>query len=123
MTKSQFEIPEQLRDMAEHNVEQTRAAYDQFLDMTKKAQDMVADSSDAMARSARDIQLKAMRFAQSNVDASFDFASALAKAKDLKEYMEIQQRYAQKQMQAYADQAKELGRLMAEAAQRSQPKP
>ena len=123
MSNNQYEIPEQLREMAERNVEQTRVAYDQFLDMARKAQDMVADSSESMARSARDIQMKAMRYAQNNVDASFDFASALAKAKDLKEYMEIQQRYTQRQMQAYADQAKDLSRMMAEAAQRSQPKP
>ena len=36
--------------------------------------------------------------------------------------MEIQQRYAQKQMQAYAHQAQELGSLLSEVAQKAQPK-
>ena len=39
-------------------------------------------------------------------------------ARDLKEYIEIQSRYAQKQMQDYARQAQDLGRLLADAAQK-----
>ena len=46
----------------------------------------------------------------------------LASAKDIQEILAIQARYAQTQMQAYALQAQELGRLMAEAAQNMQPK-
>ena len=40
--------------------------------------------------------------------------------KYLKEYLEIQSRYTQRQMQSYAEQAQELGRLMTEAAQKAQ---
>jgi hypothetical protein len=36
--------------------------------------------------------------------------------------MEIQARYAQRQMQTYAEQAQDLGRLMADAAQKLQPR-
>jgi phasin len=117
-----FEIPAPMRELAEKNVEQARQAYDQFLDVAKKAQDMVTRSQGAMADSARDVQGKAMRYAQDNLDASFAFASELARARDFKEAMEIQARYAQRQMKTYADQAQELGRLMAEAAQRMQPR-
>lgn len=118
--KPNVEIPEAVREMAERNVEQARAAYGQFADMARQAQDMVAKSSDAMASSAREVQSRAMRFAEQNVDASFAFARDLAKARDLTEYLEIQTRYAQRQMQAYTEQAQELGRLMADAAQRAQ---
>ena len=117
-----FEIPETVRELAERNVEQARSAYNQFLDMVRQTQDMVAKSSDAMAQSARDLQIKAVRYAEQNMDANFAFVSDLARARDIKEYVEIQSRYAQRQMQTYSEQAQELGRLMAEAAQRTQPR-
>jgi phasin len=117
-----MEIPEPVRQLAERNVEQSRSAYMQFVEMARRAQDMVTKSSGTMTQTALDIQTKAMRFAEQNVDAGFTLATELAKARDMKEYFEIQQKHAQRQMQAYATQAQELGRLMTEAAQKVQPK-
>lgn len=115
-----FEIPEAVRDIAEQNVEQARSAYAQFMDMTRQAQDMVTRSQGALAANAMQIQSRAMQYAQENIDESFRFASDLARARDLNEYVEIQTKYAQKQMKAYADQAQELGQLMAKAANSGQ---
>lgn len=120
--KPQMEIPQAVRDLAERNVEQARSAYAQFLDMAHKAQSMVQQSQGAMAAGAMEIQSKAMKFAEQNVNDGFNFAADLARARDLKEYLEIQTRYAQKQMQAYAEQAQALSRMMTEAAQKAQPK-
>jgi phasin len=120
--KPAMEIPAAMREMAERNVEQARSAYTQFMDMARQAQDMVAKSSDAMATSAKEVQARALRYAQENMDSSFAFASDLARARDLKEFLEIQQRYAQKQAMTYTQQAQELGRLMADAAQMAQRK-
>ncbi len=117
-----MEIPEPVRQLAERNVEQSRSAYMQFVEMARRAQDMVTKSSGTMTQTAIDIQTKAMRFAEQNVDAGFTLATELAKARDMKEYFEIQQKHAQRQMQAYATQAQELSRLMTEAAQKVQPK-
>ena len=91
----QFEFPTQMRELAERNVEQVRAGM-------------------------RQVQERTMRFTQQNMDASFALASELAKAKDLKEMMDIQSRHAQLQMAAYTMQAQELGRLVADAAQNGQ---
>ncbi len=115
----QMEIPQAVRELAERNVEQARSAYNQFLDMARQAQAMVQQSQGAMAASAVEIQSKALKYAESNVNDGFNFAADLARARDLKEYLEVQTRYAQKQMQAYADQAQELGRMMASAAQKA----
>lgn len=120
--KPAMEIPAAMREMAERNVDQARSAYTQFMDMARQAQDMVAKSSDAMATSAKEVQGRALRYAQENMDASFAFASDLARARDLREFLEIQQRYAQKQAMTYTQQAQELGRLMADAAQMAQRK-
>ena len=97
--KSPFEVPESFRELAEKSVAQARAAYGQFMD--------------AMA------QERAIRFARQNGEAGFALATELANAKNIQDMLAIQSRYAQTQMQAYALQAQELGRLIAEATQSS----
>lgn len=52
--------------------------------------------------------------------ANLNFAADLARARDLKEYLEVQSRYAQTQLDAYAKQSQEITRLMNEAAHKAQ---
>lgn len=120
--RPQMEIPEQVREMAERNVEQARSAYNQFMDMARQVQELMSKSSGTMAESVAEIQARALRFAEENVEAGFQFASELARARDLKEYLEVQSRHAQMQMQTYARQAQELGRMLGELGQKSQGK-
>lgn len=118
----QMEIPDAVRQMAERNVEQARNAYSQMMEAARKAQDAVTKSSGAMTETALEVQGKTMRFASENIEASFKLAGELARARDMKDYFEIQARHAQRQMQAYTAQAQELGQLIAAAAQKAQPK-
>ena len=68
--KPSMEIPPQVREIAEKNVEQTRAAYKQFLDMARQAQDLVSKSQgDDGMKNALDVQAKAMRYTEQNVEA------------------------------------------------------
>jgi phasin len=119
-----FEIPQQMRELAEKNVEQARTAYAQFMDAMVQASSMwvTAIPANAMTFGFKAVQDKAIRFAKQNGEACFSMASELASAKDVPDVLAIQSRYAQSQMQAYALQAQELGRLMAEAAQSMQPR-
>jgi phasin len=119
--KPSMEIPPQVREMAEKNVEQTRAAYTQFLAMARQAQDLVAKSQGDVMKSALDAQAKAVRYAEQNIDAGFRFAADLAHARDLQEYAQIQARYAQTQAQTFTQQAQDLSRLVAEVAQKATP--
>jgi hypothetical protein len=119
-----FEIPQQLRELAERNVEQARSAYGQFMDAMMQATGMWASAmpANAMTSGFKTVQDRAVRFAKQNAEACFALASELASAKDISDVLAIQSRYAQTQMQAYALQAQELGRLMAEATQNLQPR-
>ncbi len=119
-----FEIPQQLRELAEKNVEQATAAYGQFMDAMTQAMDMwwKAMPPNEMTSGFKGIQERAIRFAKQNAEAGFTLASSLANAKDLQDVLALQTHYAQTQMQTYALQAQELGRLMAEAAQNLQPR-
>ena len=77
--KPQFEIPDNVREMAERNVEQVRAAYGQFMDFARQAQDTVAKSQGMMAQSVLEIQSRVMRFTQQNIESNFAFAGDLAR--------------------------------------------
>jgi hypothetical protein len=120
-----FEVPQQLRELAERNVEQARAAYGQFMDVMVQTANMwmAAIPSNEMTSGFKVVQERAIRFAKQNAEACFALANELANAKDIQDLLAIQSRHAQTQMQAYALQAQELGRLMAEAVvQRVQPR-
>ena len=118
-----FEMPKQLRELAEKNVEQARATYAQFMDAMMQAVSVWSTaSSNVMTSGFKDVQELAIRFAKENAEAGFALASELANAKDIQGVITLQSRYAQTQLQSYARQAQELGRLMAEAVRSMKPK-
>ena len=113
-----FELPKQLRELAEKNVEQARAAYAQFMDaMTQAMSAWSTAPSNVMTSGFRDVQELAIRFAKENAEAGFALAKEFANAKDIQGVITLQSRYAQTQLQSYAHQAQELGRLTAEAVE------
>ncbi len=116
----QPEIPQEMRTLAVRNIEQARTAYNQLMETAHKAQEMMKTivPSNPMAAGLTEVQERAMRFTQQNLDAGFALANELAKAKDLQEALQIQARHAQLQMHAYALQAQELGAMVTAAAQK-----
>jgi phasin len=118
-----FEIPASVRDLAAKSVDQAREAYSRFLDAAKQAQTMMAKSTDVMTNGAKEFNDKAVKYAEQNMQASFELAQKLVSAKDLKEALEIQNNFARQQMEAYAHQAQEMSRLMAQSAQKASPQP
>ena len=118
-----FEFPQQLRELAERNVEHARTAYGQFMDAVTQAMGTWASAvpANAMTSSFKVVQDRAVTFAKQNAEACFNLASELANAKDLTDVLGIQSRHAQQQMHLYSLQAQELTRLMMEAAQTMQP--
>ena len=117
-----FEMPPQLRELAEKNIEQARAAYAHFMDaMTQAVNAWPTTSSNASASGFKDVQELAVRFAKENAEAGFKLASELANAKDVQGVLALQSRFAQTQVTAYGHQAQELGRLIADAVQSMKP--
>jgi hypothetical protein len=119
-----FDIPQQLRELTEKNVEQASAAYGQFMNAMTQAMNMWWNAlpPNEMTSGFKAVQDRAVRFAKQNADAGFALASSLANAKGVQDVMDLQTHYAQSQMHTYALQAQELGRLMAGAAQSMQPR-
>ena len=119
MTQNPFEMTQQIRELAKKNVEQARAAYGQYMDAMTQAMGIWGKGipENQMTSGFKVVQDRAIGFAKQNAEAGFALAADLAKAKDIAEMMSMQNRYAQTQMQSYALQAQELGRLMTEAVQ------
>jgi phasin len=117
----EFEIPSTVREIAGRSVEQAKDAYGRFVDAAKQAQDMVAKSTDVMTSGAKEMNEKVFSFTETNARAAFEVASRLAQARDVKEVLEIQTQFARSQMEAYAQQAQELARIVAASAQKAQP--
>lgn len=116
MAEKPFEMPQQLRELAEKNIEQARAAYTQFTEaMTQAASAWSTAPSHASTSGFNDVQQLAIRFAKENADAGFKLASDLANAKDVQGVLALQSLFAQTQVLAYAHQARELGRLIGAA--------
>jgi phasin len=120
-TAPDFEIPATLRDIATKSVEQAKDAYGRLLDAARQTQDMVSKSTEVMATGAREVNEKVMLYADTNTKASFEVAGRLAKARDVKEVLEIQTQFARTQIETFTHQAQELSRILASAAQKAQP--
>ena len=119
-----LDVPRQLRELTERNVEQARGAYCQFMDAMVQATNMWLGSipSNETTSGLRAMHKRAVRFAKQNAEACFAFASELANARDIQDVLGIQGRYAQTQTQAYVLQAQELGNLMVAASRSVQSK-
>jgi hypothetical protein len=124
MSQHQFEIPQELRQLAEENVERARQLYLQFMEGVEQTMSVwSAPQSDAIMPGFDEVRERATKFAKENADAAFKLAKEVANAKDVQELLSLQSRYVQSQMQWYADQTQEFGELMAKAFTQMQQRP
>jgi phasin len=114
-----FEIPAEMRRFAETSVAQARQAFDGFMAAAQQAVERMETQTAAAQAGASDASRKAMAFAGQNMAASFTFAQRLAQARDVEEVMRLQADYLRTQMQAFTDQARELGTAFTQAPGRS----
>jgi phasin len=111
-----FEIPQQMRSMAEASVEQARKALEKFLSTAEQTAGSIEERGATMRAGAKDIGAKAFSFAEKNVQASLDYADGLLHAKDLPEMMRLHGEYVEAQMRALAEQAAEMGQIFGRTA-------
>jgi hypothetical protein len=120
MADNPFEIPRQMRDLAEQNIKQAHAAYEQLIDFMTKAVDawMGAMPSNGLATGFKDVQGRAAEIAKKNADSGFALVEKIAKAQNFQEIVTLQTQFAQDQMKAFTTQTQELYKLIGEAFQK-----
>ena len=114
--RDRFEIPKDMRAMAEASFEQARKTFEKFVASAQAAAGSVEERNATARAGAKDISSKAVAYAEKNVQASLDYAQSLLKAKDLTEVMRLHSEYVQGQMRALAEQASEMGQAVTKAA-------
>lgn len=111
-----FEIPAEMRALAEKSVEQARTAFDTFMNAAKSAVDTAESQAGSARQGAREVTRLAMRFAERNLASSFDYAQKLARARDAQEVIGLHAEFANSQIRALTEQAKELSQQAAKLA-------
>jgi phasin len=105
-----FEIPAEMRQMAEQSVEQARKAFEDFIAAAQQAVLSTFEGQAATAQTGvRNVGKKAMTFAEQNVANSFEFAHKLVRATDAHEILQLHSEFIRAQMKSLSHQAKELG--------------
>lgn len=111
-----FEIPKEMRSMAEASVEQARKTLEKFLSTAEETAGSIQERGATVRAGAKDIGAKAFSYAEKNVQASLDYADGLVHAKDLTEMMRVHGDYVQTQMRSLAEQAAEMGQIFGRTA-------
>ena len=112
MSNSPFEIPNELRDFAERSVEQARKAFEGFLTVAQRASGVAGDATNTSQTGAKSVGAHVLAYTEQNVNAAFDLAHKLVKAKDPQEALALQSEYMKAQLAALQSQAKELSTII-----------
>src|ERR1700686_1216447 len=113
---NRFEIPKEMRSMAEASFDQSRKGFEKWLASAQRTAGSLEERGATVRAGAKDISSKAISNAEKNVQASLDYAQALLKAKDLTEVMRLHSEYVQAKMRSLAEQASEMGQIVSKAA-------
>ncbi len=122
MNDQSLDIPQTLRDLAEENMRQAHAAYEQLIEFVTKTLNTWNGSMSANPLTAgfKDVQNCAMTFATDNAESAFTFASKINNARSMDEVLALQTQFAQDRMQAFVAHTRQLSTLIGEALQKSQ---
>jgi phasin len=111
-----FEIPADMRALAEKSVEQAKQAFDVFISAAQHAVSTAENQAASAQAGAKEVGELAMGFAERNIASSFEFARKLLQAKDPKDVMALHAEYVNSQIALLTEQGKELGRRAAKIA-------
>ncbi len=112
-------IPDQVQAIAEDSVSKARETYGKFTTVAKDNAKVLEDVFAAAQAGAKSIGDKVLKNTETNTEAAFDAAQALARAKTLPEFLRLQTQFVQQQMTTAGAQSKELFELSTKIAQQT----
>src|SRR5215207_1765492 len=104
-----FQVPEEMRNMAERSLTQTRQALESFLGAARRTAETMEQTTDKVQAGAKDMAQRTFSSAEQNIRTSLDYAERLVRAKDLQEAARIQSEFVRSQAEAMQAQMKEFG--------------
>ena len=94
-----------LLDLAEQNLEQSKAAFENYLMTARRAMD-------TMDHQASDLRERSMLLAETTLTNTFDFAHKAFHVRDPQELVQVHTDFIGRQAQAVVEQAKDLGQSL-----------
>ena len=98
-----------MREIAEQNLNQSRAFLENLLTITRKA-------VDDMDHQSSELRHRSMLLAGETLSNAFDFAQKAVRAREPQELAQLQGEFLARQAHTIADQSKELGQSMVQKA-------
>jgi phasin len=114
--RDRFEIPKDMRSMAEAGFDQARKTLEKLLSTAQTAADSIEERGATVRAGAKDVGARAMAYAEKNVQSSLDYAENLLHARDMPEMLRLHGEYVQTQMRSLAEQTSEMGQIVGRAA-------
>ena len=114
-----FQVPEEMRNMAERSLTQTRQALESFLGAARRTAETMEQTADTAQAGARDMARRTLSSAEQNLKTSLDYAERLVRAKDLQEAARIQSEFVRSQAEAMQAQMREIGSVAQSAMGRA----
>jgi hypothetical protein len=111
-----FQVPKEMRALAEKSVEQARQAFEAFMTAASQAASAAGKQIQGAQAGAKEVGDLAIRFAENNITASFEFAEQLVRAKDAEEVVAAHAEFVKRQTAALGDQAAQLSKEAAKLA-------
>jgi len=105
------EQTEKMREMAQTTLDKAKDAVSKYMAESQKMREKVDSSVQASYSSAKEMNEKAVAFAEANVVAGFELAQRLLQAKDPQEMGAVYQGHLKEQMEKMNAQFRELGSL------------
>ena len=109
-------VPPEMLALAEQGVQQARKAFDEVMSATQHAVSTFEDQASLAKSNVREFQRKVVEFSERSVAASLEFAQKVLQAKDSEEMIDLHTEYVRAQIQALAEQAREIAEQAAKAA-------
>ena len=114
-----FEIPEEMRAMAEKGVEQAKVAFDTFVSAAQQAVSSAETQAATARNGAKEMSELAMRYAERNITSSFEFAQKLIHAKDPQDLTALHSEFVKNQIATLTEQAQEFSKTAGKAAKKT----
>ena len=112
MSEKINEQTEKMREMAQTTLDMAKDAVSKYMAESQKLREKADSSIRATYSSAKEMNEKAVAFAEANVRAGFELAERLLQAKDPQEMGTVYQNHLKEQMEKMNAQFRELGSAM-----------
>lgn len=110
------EQAEKMREMAQNTLDKAKDAVSKYMAETHKMREKADASVRASYSNVKDMNDKAVAFAEANVREGFELAERLLQAKDPQEMGAVYQSHLKEQMEKMSAQFRELGSLVSKPA-------